>query len=91
MTYSRPGCPHARVEHCPLYVAGHVPNLPTCLTGAIEEGCSVQRGEAVYDWLLGALEADTEGRRLVAERKWQEATIERQEQRLRNFRAAGIH
>lgn len=82
-------CPHDRVQDCPLYVAGHVPGLPTCMTGDWAYGCSVERGEAAYARLIQACRVAAP--RLVAECEWSADLHQRSEQRRRNLRAARIH
>lgn len=82
-------CPHGRVEFCPLYVAGHVAGLPTCMVQWDFDGCDVDHGRADYGSLVAKLSRqDVE---MVAECAQAESRYMSAEQRKRNMRAAGIH
>ena len=82
-------CPHEHVQFCPLYVAGHVVGLPTCMGQWDFDGCDVHHGRADYCQLVGELfRADP---KLVAECAMGEERFEVGEQRARNMRSAGLH
>ena len=82
-------CPHDRVQFCPLYVAGHVGGLPTCMGKWDEEGCDVDHGRADYCKLVVELfRADP---KMVAECAEGQNRFEAKEQRDRNMRLSGIH
>jgi hypothetical protein len=83
------------IQFCPLYVAGHIAGLPTCVTGDWALGCAVARGNADYDALIERLRAqrpdlvdECELEKDWAERKREYA--ERVAQRKRNCVNNGI-
>lgn len=49
-------CPHRHIQYCPLYIAGHVVDLVTCMTGDWARGCAVKRGSMNYQKALSRLE-----------------------------------
>lgn len=82
-------CPHERIQYCPLYVAGHVVGLPTCMDQWDFDGCDVKHGRRDYESLVAELfRADPA---MVARCAEEEEQYERAEQRERNRRAAGLH
>jgi hypothetical protein len=52
---STPKCPHSQIQLCPLYVAGHIIGLPTCMGSWDFDGCDVDHGDAQYEELIAAL------------------------------------
>lgn len=83
------GCPHEHVQYCPLYVAGHVAGLPTCMGQWDFDGCDVYHGRADYSDLVAALfRADPN---MVAECGEREERRYAADQRQRNRRHAGVH
>lgn len=49
------GCPHRPHWRCPLYAAAHQAGMPTCMTGDLDRGCAVDRGQRSYDAMLAKL------------------------------------
>lgn len=81
-------CPHEQVQFCPLYVAGHVVGLPTCMGQWDFEGCDVDHGREEYEELVAQLFRHDPA--MVADRALAEERFERAEQRKRNMRAACV-
>jgi hypothetical protein len=82
-------CPHERVQYCPLYVAGHVVGLSTCMVKWDFDGCDVDHGRADYGQLVAKL--FRQDANMVAECALGEERAMAAEQRKRNMRAAGVH
>lgn len=85
---SKASCPHARIEHCPLYVASHIAGAGGCV-GDLALPCKVKRGLKVYATELARLEREQFD--LVARCQWAERHEEAAAQRKRNMKAAGLH
>lgn len=83
-------CPHRDIRFCPLYVAAHDGELSQlgCIAGEWAEGCRVDQG-ADYTHAVAVL--DGKAPRFTAELRWRQMVVDRQEQRARNMRAAGVH
>lgn len=82
-------CPHGRVEHCPLYVAGHVVGLPTCMVKWDFDGCDVDHGRKDYGQLVAQL--FRHDAQMIVDCAEAENRYEAKAQRARNMRAAGVH
>jgi hypothetical protein len=87
-------CPHKdAIQHCPLYVAGHVPNLLTCFTGQMETDygthCAVERGEMDYRHAVETVRAINP--MLVAQCEFGKMKAEAMAQHNRNMRVNGVH
>lgn len=82
------GCPHKDIRFCPLYIAAHEGALG-CDDGELGHGSCAASRELDYNQAIATLLADRP--RLVAECRFQEEAAERQAQRLRNMKAAGLH
>lgn len=82
-------CPHQLVQYCPLYVAGHVVGLPTCLDKWDYDGCDVDHGRGQYEELIARLFRRDPS--LIAERALAEARAEATAQRNRNIQRNAIH
>lgn len=87
-------CPHKdAIQHCPLYVAGHVPGLLTCFTGPMETDygihCAVERGEMEYRHAVETVRAVNP--MLVAQCEFGKMKAEATAQYNRNMRANGVH
>ena len=81
-------CPHARVQHCPLYVESHNCRQLGCVDD-IAKPCRVERGKTTYTKAVKALRAVDP--RLVAICEFNENAYESREQISRNMRLLGIH
>jgi len=82
-------CPHERIQYCPLYVAAHCAGLPTCIGRDLEDGCDVQQGKRDYGALVAKLSKVNSG--IIEECADGEWRANRDAQRARNMRAAGLH
>ena len=83
------GCPHSRIEFCPLYVAAHEGGGFGCDDGRLaEEGCAVSRGMN-YGQALARLSHAK--RDLVYECAERENMTMKIEQRRRNMKNLGLH
>ena len=82
-------CPHEHVQYCPLYAAGHVAGLPTCMGQWDWDGCDVDHGRVDYGQKVAELFRHNP--QLVAERAAAEECHEAKYQQQRNRRAAGLH
>lgn len=87
-------CPHAEaIQHCPLYVAGHVPNLLTCFTEQMETDygihCAVERGEMDYRHAVETVR--TVNPMLVAQCEFGKMAADAKDQHNRNMRSNGVH
>jgi hypothetical protein len=81
-------CPHARIQHCPLYVESHNCRQLGCVDDPAKL-CLVERGKMKYEKALRNLRA--EDARLVAICEFNEKAHESREQISRNMRLMGIH
>jgi len=82
-------CPHADILHCPLYHAAHIAGAGGCDDGKLDQGgCAVNRG---MDYHKEVKRLEIEQFQLVAECEFNQRWHERNEQRKRNMRAAGLH
>lgn len=85
------GCPHDRVQFCPLYVAAHDARFAglSCEDGRNDgTGCAVERGRKRYARAVAAVRAiDAQ---LVAQCAFAEMAHDIQEQRARNMRLNGV-
>lgn len=82
-------CPHADVQHCPLYHAAHIGNGLGCDDGRLEEqSCAVARGMS-YEQNRELLRVKEPG--LVERCEWNETAAARRMQMTRNLRMNGIH
>lgn len=84
-------CPHDRIQYCPLYVAAHVVGLPTCIGRNLDEGCDISQRKLDYGTIVAKLIKTAVGAEIVEQCADGEWTAERQAQRARNMRAAGLH
>ena len=82
-----PGCPHADIRFCPLYVAAHAPIGIGCDDVDWVDGCAVSRGMS-YRAEVERLRVVQP--RLIAELAFKESAEIAKQQRARNMRAAGI-
>lgn len=87
-------CPHKdAIQHCPLYVAGHVPNLLTCFTGQMETDygihCAVERGDMDYTGAVAALRIVNP--MLVGQCEFAKMVADAKGQHNRNMRLNGVH
>jgi hypothetical protein len=84
----RRGCPHSRIEFCPLYLASHE-CAGGCDDGRLGEGgCAVSRG---MDYGQALARLSRERPALVREAAERESEAMRTEQRQRNARNLGLH
>lgn len=82
-------CPHEHIQFCPLYVAAHVAGAGGCDDGELGQGgCAVDRG---MDYFKEVRRLEVEQFELVAQCEYDQRWHERNEQRKRNMRAAGVH
>lgn len=82
-------CPHDDVRFCPLYIAAHAGNAPSCDDGGMwDGGCAVDRGMS-YARQVELLRVKCPG--MVEQAAWSEDIDKRGAQRLRNLRQNGIH
>ena len=83
-------CPHADVQHCPLYIAAHGGPAAAfmCLVGDWSQGCAVDRGEMKYGEALAA--AATADPLMIARALESERARRANAQRRRNMLAAGL-
>jgi hypothetical protein len=81
-------CPHARIQHCPLYVESHNCRQLGCVDD-LAKPCRVARGKMRYEKAVANLRA--EDARLVAICEFNEKSHESREQISPNMRLLGIH
>ncbi|MBE0694965.1 MAG: hypothetical protein IH590_17955 [Aquamicrobium sp.] len=82
-------CPHSDVRFCPLYIAAHVGNAPSCDDGRIWDGrCAVARG-LDYRQHVELLRVRCPG--IVELAEWAEEAERRSAQRRRNMLLNGVH
>lgn len=83
-------CPHAAVQHCPLYIASHggPAGALGCCWGDWSQGCAVDRGEMKYGEALAAVA--TADPLMVARALESERARRADAQRRRNMLAAGL-
>lgn len=83
------GCPHSRIEFCPLYIAAHECGGFSCDDGRLdEEGCAVSRG---MDYGRTLAKLSIAKRALVLECAERESFTMKVEQRRRNMKNLGLH
>lgn len=85
-----PGCPHADVQFCPLYIASHG-DAPGhgCDDGRLDEGgCGADR-RVNYAAEVAWLRLHKPG--YVEQIEWRQAAAERQKQRARNMQLLRLH
>lgn len=84
------GCPHKRIEFCPLYVAAHQAGGFGCIrNGDAGFTCAVKSGD--FDYALGVGRLRAVDGRMVAQLEWKEQIEAHGEQRRRNMKTAGVH
>jgi hypothetical protein len=81
-------CPHAHINHCPLYVESHNCRQLGCVDD-LAKPCRVERGKMRYEKAVANLR--TEDARLIAICEFNEKAHESREQISRNMRLLGIH
>ena len=82
-------CPHANIVHCPLYIAMHVANAPSCITRDLENGCAVEQGKRKYASIVAVLSRFWPG--IIDRCADEESAALKRDQMARNMRAAGLH
>ena len=83
------GCPHLKIQYCPLYVAAHDARLGiSCDDGRLHEGgCAVDRG---MGYAAQVTRLNLAAPQMVAILRFNEENDARNAQRARNMRSAGI-
>jgi hypothetical protein len=86
----KPRCPHADIQHCPLYIAAHTAKGIGCDDGKWEPGagCAISRGKN-YRAEVERVRMIEPG--LVERAEWNESAEKAKAQRARNLRLNGIH